>query len=102
MFQLEPGDQILCVNGEDVRLAAREHVISAVRACSERVTLRVCQPARSGSAARRSALLSAAKRARLRAKPPRVRFADSVQLNGAPMYPVRDPIQAVFKQFNMQ
>ncbi|XP_013139382.1 PREDICTED: uncharacterized protein LOC106103999 [Papilio polytes] len=85
--KLEPGDQILCVNGEDVRLAAREHVISAVRACSERVTLRVCQPARTGSAARRSALLSAAKRARLRAKPPRVRFADSVQLNGAPMYP---------------
>ncbi|XP_072932460.1 uncharacterized protein [Epargyreus clarus] len=85
--KLEPGDQILCVNGEDVSLAAREHVISAVRACAERVTLRVCQPARSGNPARRSALLSAAKRARLRARPPRVRFADSVQLNGAPMYP---------------
>ncbi|XP_068633830.1 uncharacterized protein [Battus philenor] len=85
--KLEPGDQILCVNGEDVSLAAREHVISAVRACTERVTLRVCQPARTGNQARRSALLSAAKRARLRAKPPRVRFADSVQLNGSPMYP---------------
>ncbi|CAH1636647.1 unnamed protein product [Spodoptera littoralis] len=85
--KLEPGDQILCVNGEDVSLAAREHVITAVRACSERVTLRVCQPARSGNPMRRSALLSAAKRARLRARPPRVRFADSVQLNGAPMYP---------------
>ncbi|CAH2046799.1 unnamed protein product, partial [Iphiclides podalirius] len=85
--KLEPGDQILCVNGEDVSLAAREHVISAVRACADRVTLRVCQPARTGNPARRSALLSAAKRARLRAKPPRVRFADSVQLNGAPMYP---------------
>ncbi|CAH0587157.1 unnamed protein product [Chrysodeixis includens] len=85
--KLEPGDQILCVNGEDVSHAAREHVISAVRACTERVTLRVCQPARSGNPARRSALLSAAKRARLRARPPRVRFADSVQLNGAPMYP---------------
>lgn len=85
--KLEPGDQILCVNGEDVSLAAREHVISAVRACSDRVTLRVCQPARSGNPTRRSALLSAAKRARLRARPPRVRFADSVQLNGAPMYP---------------
>ncbi|KAG6447856.1 hypothetical protein O3G_MSEX005231 [Manduca sexta] len=85
--KLEPGDQILCVNGEDVSLAAREHVISAVRACNERVTLRVCQPARSGNPARRSAMLSAAKRARLRARPPRVRFADSVQLNGAPMYP---------------
>ncbi|KAM3960052.1 LOW QUALITY PROTEIN: uncharacterized protein ACR2FA_005852 [Aphomia sociella] len=85
--KLEPGDQILCVNGEDVSMAAREHVISAVRACTERVTLRVCQPARSGNPMRRSALLSAAKRARLRARPPRVRFADSVQLNGAPMYP---------------
>ncbi|XP_038214247.1 uncharacterized protein LOC119834042 [Zerene cesonia] len=85
--KLEPGDQILCVNGEDVSLAAREHVISAVRACSDKVTLRVCQPARSGNPVRRSAFLSAAKRARLRARPPRVRFADSVQLNGAPMYP---------------
>ncbi|XP_050348297.1 uncharacterized protein LOC126772154 [Nymphalis io] len=85
--KLEPGDQILGVNGEDVSTAAREHVISAVRACTERVTLRVCQPARSGNLARRSAFLSAAKRARLRARPPRVRFADSVQLNGAPMYP---------------
>ncbi|CAG9132606.1 unnamed protein product [Plutella xylostella] len=84
---LEPGDQILCVNGEDVSLAAREHVISAVRACSDRVTLRVCQPARVTGCARRSALLSAAKRARLRARPPRVRFADSVQLNGSPLYP---------------
>ncbi|CAG9787962.1 unnamed protein product [Diatraea saccharalis] len=84
---LEPGDQILAVNGEDVSNAAREHVISAVRACTDRVTLRVCQPARSGNPMRRSALLSAAKRARLRARPPRVRFADSVQLNGAPMYP---------------
>ncbi|KAL4702575.1 hypothetical protein ACJJTC_018570 [Scirpophaga incertulas] len=85
--KLEPGDQILCVNGEDVSTAAREHVISAVRACAETVTLRVCQPARTGNPMRRSALLSAAKRARLRARPPRVRFADSVQLNGAPMYP---------------
>ncbi|KAI5637632.1 FERM central domain-containing protein [Phthorimaea operculella] len=85
--KLEPGDQILCVNGEDVSCAAREHVIAAVRACTERVTLRVCQPARTGNPTRRSALLSAAKRARLRARPPRVRFADSVQLNGAPMYP---------------
>ncbi|KAL0879885.1 hypothetical protein ABMA27_002411 [Loxostege sticticalis] len=85
--KLEPGDQILCVNGEDVSTAAREHVIAAVRACAEKVTLRVCQPARSGNPMRRSALLSAAKRARLRARPPRVRFADSVQLNGAPMYP---------------
>ncbi|XP_053605008.1 uncharacterized protein LOC128672111 isoform X2 [Plodia interpunctella] len=85
--KLEPGDQILCVNGEDVSMAAREHVISAVRACSDKVTLKVCQPARTGNLMRRSALLSAAKRARLRARPPRVRFADSVQLNGAPMYP---------------
>ncbi|XP_050678583.1 uncharacterized protein LOC126974904 [Leptidea sinapis] len=85
--KLEPGDQILFVNGEDVSLAAREQVISAVRSCSDRVTLRVCQPARSGNPARRSAFLSAAKRARLRARPTRVRFADSVQLNGAPMYP---------------
>jgi len=42
--QLKPGDQILQINGEDVKEAPRDHVIQLVRACSESVSLVVCQP----------------------------------------------------------
>lgn len=41
---LQPGDQILAVNGEDVKNAPRDHVIKLVRACKEVVHLTVCQP----------------------------------------------------------
>lgn len=82
-----PGDQILSVNGEDVKLAPREHVISLVRACSETVNLVVCQPLEQ-QGGRKSTLLSASKKARLRSKPCRVRFAESVSVNGAPLFPV--------------
>ncbi|KAK5650693.1 hypothetical protein RI129_001722 [Pyrocoelia pectoralis] len=84
--KLLPGDQILAVNGEDVKNAPREHVISLVRACSTTVTLIVCQPMQQ-SGARKSTFLSASKRARLRSKPSRVRFAESVCVNGAPLFP---------------
>ncbi|XP_025834004.1 uncharacterized protein LOC108738555 isoform X2 [Agrilus planipennis] len=84
--KLLPGDQILAVNGEDVKAAPREHVISLVRACSSTVTLKVCQPAEQ-TGIRKSTLLSASKRARLKSKPPRVRFAESVCVNGAPLFP---------------
>lgn len=82
-----PGDQILAVNGEDVKMAPREHVISLVRACSTTVSLIVCQPSEQ-QGARKSTLLSASKRARLKTKPSRVRFAESVCVNGAPLFPV--------------
>ncbi|CAH1976341.1 unnamed protein product [Acanthoscelides obtectus] len=86
--KLLPGDQILEVNGEDVCQAPREHVISLVRGCQRCVRLTVCQPAESqGGGLRKSTLLSAGKRARLRTKPPRVRFAESVCVNGAPLFP---------------
>lgn len=87
LFQLLPGDQILAVNGEDVKMAPREHVISLVRACSTTVSLVVCQPSEQ-QGARKSTLLSASKRARLKTKPSRVRFAESVCVNGAPLFPV--------------
>lgn len=86
-MQLLPGDQILSVNGEDVKTAPREHVISLVRACTKTVTLVVCQPPEQ-QGARKSTLLSASKRARLKSKPSRVRFAESVCVNGAPLFPV--------------
>ncbi|KAF7283189.1 hypothetical protein GWI33_001207 [Rhynchophorus ferrugineus] len=84
--KLLPGDQILSVNGEDVKTAPREHVISLVRSCAETVTLEVCQPAEQ-QGVRKSTLLSATKRARLKSKPSRVRFAESVCVNGAPLFP---------------
>ncbi|GAU98568.1 hypothetical protein RvY_09697 [Ramazzottius varieornatus] len=79
--KLLPSDQILKINGEDVERAPRDHVIELVRACKETVTLLVCQP-QSDNASRKSAFLSAAKKAKLKSKPSRVRFADGVMING--------------------
>ncbi|XP_066156044.1 FERM and PDZ domain-containing protein 4 isoform X3 [Euwallacea fornicatus] len=84
--KLLPGDQILSVNGEDVKTAPREHVISLVRSCTNSVTLEVCQPMEQ-QGVRKSTLLSAMKKARLKSKPSRVRFAESVCVNGAPLFP---------------
>ncbi len=44
MNKLMPGDQILAINGEDVKNAPRERVIQLVRNCREAVSLVVCQP----------------------------------------------------------
>lgn len=87
-LQLEPGDRILAVNGEDVNDAPRDHVIQLVRACESQVNLLVCQPQMSSCPGRKSTLLSAGKRAKLRTRPNRVRFAESVCVNGAPLFPV--------------
>lgn len=87
-FQLEPGDRILAVNGEDVKEAPRDHVIQLVRSCETQVNLLVCQPAMTSCPGRKSTLLSAGKRAKLRTRPSRVRFAESVCVNGAPLFPV--------------
>ncbi|XP_060523757.1 FERM and PDZ domain-containing protein 4 [Cylas formicarius] len=84
--KLLPGDQILSVNGEDVKSSPREHVISMVRSCTKTVNLVVCQPPEQ-QGVRKSTLLSATKRARLKSKPSRVRFAESVCVNGAPLFP---------------
>jgi len=82
-----PGDQIWRINGEDVKNAPRDHVIQPVRACKETVSLSVCQPPLDNSA-RKSALLSAAKKAKLKTNPSRVRFAEGVVINGAPPLPL--------------
>lgn len=88
MNKLLPGDQILAVNGEDVKDAPRDRVIQLVRACETQVTLLVCQPAHNITPGRKSTLLSAGKRAKLKTRPSRVRFAESVCVNGAPLFPV--------------
>ncbi|XP_037956584.1 uncharacterized protein LOC119686158 [Teleopsis dalmanni] len=85
--KLQPGDQILAVNGEDVKEAPRDRVIQLVRACESQVSLLVCQPMHKVAPGRKSTLLSAVKRAKLRTRPSRVRFAESVCVNGAPLFP---------------
>ncbi|XP_058055847.1 uncharacterized protein LOC131207253 [Anopheles bellator] len=85
--KLEPGDQILAVNGEDVKDAPRDHVIQLVRNCETSVTLLVCQPRLYNAVGRKSTLLSAGKKAKLKSRPIRVRFAESVCVNGAPLFP---------------
>nr|XP_045586539.1 FERM and PDZ domain-containing protein 4-like isoform X1 [Procambarus clarkii] len=73
------------INGEDVKKAPRDHVIQLVRSCKDKVQLTVTQPPLDNSA-RKSALLSAAKKQRLKSNPSRVRFAESVDINGSPSY----------------
>ncbi|GAB0097417.1 FERM domain-containing protein [Sergentomyia squamirostris] len=85
--KLEPGDQILAVNGEDVKDAPRDRVIQLVRSCESQVNLLVTQPPVNGATGRKSTLLSAGKKAKLRTRPSRVRFAESVCVNGAPLFP---------------
>lgn len=87
--KLLPADQIWEVNGEDVKEAPRDHVIQLVRNCDETVTLVVCQPQlATTTVGRKSTLLSAGKKAKLKSKRIRVRFAESVCVNGAPLFPV--------------
>lgn len=83
--KLQPGDQILGINGEDVKSAPREHVIELVKSCQQSVKLVVCQP-HTNNTTRKSALLTAAKKAKLKSNPSRVRFAEGVVINGSPLY----------------
>ncbi|XP_067141697.1 FERM and PDZ domain-containing protein 4 isoform X3 [Centruroides vittatus] len=83
--KLLPGDQIMKINGEDVLKSPREHVIELVRSCKHSVLLTVCQPYANNST-RKSALLTAAKKAKLKNNPSRVRFAEGVVINGSPLY----------------
>lgn len=64
-------------------------MIQLVRSCESQVTLLVCQPHMiNGCPGRKSTLLSPGKKAKLRSRPNRVRFAESVCVNGAPLFPV--------------
>lgn len=83
--KLMPGDQIMKINGEDVMKSPREHVIELIRSCKQTVTLLVCQPITNNST-RKSALLTAAKKAKLKNSPNRVRFSEGVIINGSPLY----------------
>jgi len=50
------------------------------------------------SASRKSALLSAAKKAKLKNNPSRVRFAESVDINGSPLFNVSDTFKHFLRQ----
>ncbi|XP_057705423.1 FERM and PDZ domain-containing protein 3 isoform X1 [Corythoichthys intestinalis] len=75
--KLLPGDQILAINEETVSDAPRERVIDLVRRCKDIIVLTVLQPHQSP----KSAFISAAKKARLRTNPPKVRFSEQVSIS---------------------
>ncbi|XP_020562317.1 FERM and PDZ domain-containing protein 3 isoform X3 [Oryzias latipes] len=75
--KLLPGDQILAINEETVSDAPRERVIDLVRHCKDTIVLTVLQPHQSP----KSAFISAAKKARLRTNPPKVRFSEQVSIS---------------------
>ncbi|MBN3320550.1 FRPD4 protein, partial [Atractosteus spatula] len=84
--KLIPGDQIIMINDEPVSTAPRERVIDLVRSCKESIVLTVVQPYPSP----KSAFISAAKKARLKSNPVKVRFSEEVIINGQVPDTVKD------------
>ncbi|XP_023609511.1 LOW QUALITY PROTEIN: FERM and PDZ domain-containing protein 4 [Myotis lucifugus] len=84
--KLIPGDQIVMINDESVSAAPRERVIDLVRSCKESILLTVIQPYPSP----KSAFISAAKKARLKSNPVKVRFSEEVIINGQVSETVKD------------
>uniref|UniRef100_A0A9J7XJL9 Toll-like receptor 7 n=1 Tax=Cyprinus carpio carpio TaxID=630221 RepID=A0A9J7XJL9_CYPCA len=84
--KLIPGDEIVMINEEAVSSAARERVIDLVRSCKESIILTVVQPYPSP----KSAFISAAKKAKLKSNPVKVRFAEEVIINGQVPESVKD------------
>ncbi|XP_061548585.1 FERM and PDZ domain-containing protein 4 isoform X1 [Phycodurus eques] len=76
--KLIPGDELIMINDEPVSSAPRERVIDLVRSCKESILLTVVQPYPSP----KSAFISAAKKAKLKTNPVKVRFAEEVIING--------------------
>nr|XP_060612161.1 FERM and PDZ domain-containing protein 3 [Anolis sagrei ordinatus] len=74
--KLLPGDQILAINEEDVSDAPRERFIELVRGAKDSVVLTVLQTHQSP----KSAFISAAKKAKLRSNPVKVRFSEQVTI----------------------
>nr|XP_020452180.1 FERM and PDZ domain-containing protein 4 isoform X1 [Monopterus albus] len=90
--KLIPGDEIIMINDEPVSSAPRERVIdlvryeSLLRSCKESIVLTVVQPYPSP----KSAFISAAKKAKLKTNPVKVRFAEEVIINGQVPETVKD------------
>ncbi|XP_072171648.1 uncharacterized protein [Diadema setosum] len=75
--KLLPGDEILKVNGEDVKNSDRQYIIDKIRYSTDQIELSVIQPYIDKTGLK-SSFLSATKKQKLKAKPPRVRFAENV------------------------
>ncbi|XP_026867613.2 FERM and PDZ domain-containing protein 4 isoform X2 [Electrophorus electricus] len=84
--KLIPGDEIIMINEEAVASVPRERVIDLVRSCKETILLTVVQPYPSP----KSAFISAAKKAKLKSNPVKVRFAEEVIINGQVLDTVKD------------
>ncbi|KAM9343030.1 FERM and PDZ domain-containing protein 4 [Pholidichthys leucotaenia] len=84
--RLIPGDEIIMINDEPVSSAPRERVIDLVRSCKQSILLTVVQPYPSP----KSAFISAAKKAKLKTNPVKVRFAEEVIINGQVPETVKD------------
>ncbi|CAL8308301.1 unnamed protein product [Merluccius merluccius] len=84
--KLIAGDEIIMINDEAVSSAPRERVIDLVRSCKESIMLTVVQPYPSP----KSAFISAAKKAKLKSNPVKVRFAEEVIINGQVPNSVKD------------
>ncbi|NXJ86364.1 FRPD3 protein, partial [Trogon melanurus] len=74
--KLLPGDQILAINDEDVSEAPRERFIELVRKAKDFIILTVLHTHQSP----KSAFISAAKKAKLRSNPAKVRFSEQVTI----------------------
>ncbi|OXB57169.1 hypothetical protein ASZ78_000570 [Callipepla squamata] len=72
--KLLPGDQILAINNEDVSEAPRERFIELIRKAKDFIILTVLHTHQSP----KSAFISAAKKAKLRSNPAKVRFSEQV------------------------
>lgn len=82
---LMPGDQLLVINGCDVKCLSRDLVIDMVHSSKDEINMVVCQPPPRDNVARKSAILSATKKLRLKSSPScgvRVRFSSGVIING--------------------
>uniref|UniRef100_A0A8C2FZG6 Toll-like receptor 7 n=1 Tax=Cyprinus carpio TaxID=7962 RepID=A0A8C2FZG6_CYPCA len=94
--KLIPGDEIVMINEEAVSSAPRERVIDLVRSCKESIVLTVVQPYPVSQHtdyvlhSPKSAFISAAKKAKLKSNPVKVRFAEEVIINGQMPESVKD------------
>uniref|UniRef100_A0A3B4ZQS3 FERM and PDZ domain containing 4 n=1 Tax=Stegastes partitus TaxID=144197 RepID=A0A3B4ZQS3_9TELE len=80
--KLIPGDEIIMINDEPVSSAPRERVIDLVRKIHDSSLKELISP--------KSAFISAAKKAKLKTNPVKVRFAEEVIINGQVPETVKD------------
>ncbi|NWW71941.1 FRPD1 protein, partial [Climacteris rufus] len=77
--KLQPGDQVLTINGTALDGVSVERAASIIREAGDELLLTVLRCASGGP---KSSFLTAEKRARLKTNPVKVRFAEEVLLNG--------------------